>query len=143
MIVHEDARRGQILSGTSSPDPAPDWRTRRRLAGRRVGNRDDLGRETMPFDVFASEELDGERDGMDVASECSWHSAVRSSTVRTSGRHDREQRADRPGPHELGCAGVRGHRGRVGAAPAAHQLAQLVKGAADTELDASFRSGVQ
>ena len=56
MIVHEEARRGQILFATT-PDPTPGWRTRRRTSGRRVGNRDDKGRETMPFDVFASEHV--------------------------------------------------------------------------------------
>lgn len=52
MIVHEEARRGQILSAAR---PATRGSSRSRLAGRRVEDRDDKGRQVMPFDLFVDE----------------------------------------------------------------------------------------
>lgn len=53
MIVHQEARRGQLLYVTT---PSSGESTRKRLAGRRVNGRDDKGRSVMPFDLLVRDQ---------------------------------------------------------------------------------------
>lgn len=56
MIVHQQSRRGQLLSATQLL-PASS-RPRQRATSRRTATTDDKGRDVMPYDLFIDANVD-------------------------------------------------------------------------------------